>query len=84
MQKIHVPEPYENTRGLLTVCTRAVALKLTSQEIGEVFLELRRKMAKQDPDNPDLWSTEIRGQRIWGILDRRAGPRGEDLFTSDY
>jgi len=88
MNGMHVPERYENNVGLLTVCTRAVALTLSPEEIHQAYVDLRRKMRKQDPQNPDLWSTEVRGEKLWGILDRRAGPQGEDVFTilfpSDY
>ena len=75
-------------RGLLTVVTRSVIASLSPEEIAQATDDLRVKMKTPDPDNPDLWTTEVSGIKVWGILDRRAGPMGEDVFTvlfpSDY
>ena len=76
------------SQALLTVVTRSVLATLSPDEIAQATASLRKKMETPDPDNPDLWSTEAAGFKVWGILDRRAGPKGEDVFTvlfpSDY
>ena len=75
-------------KGLLTVATRNVADTLSPEEVACAFREIQRKMPVQDPNNPNLWTTEISGKTIWGILDERAGPKGENvltlLFPEDY
>jgi hypothetical protein len=72
----------------ITVVTRTVANTLTVRQIGEAMMKLREKMKFQDPDNPDMWTVEVNGHKLWGILDHGAGPSGEDvltlLFPEDY
>ncbi|MBK8945348.1 MAG: hypothetical protein IPM32_08775 [Ignavibacteriae bacterium] len=47
----------------------------------EALQKLEVKMQKQDPLNPDLWTVYVNNYKLWGILDHRAGPTGEDLLT---
>jgi hypothetical protein len=74
--------------GMLTVVTATVMDTLTVDELYLAVLQLREKMKTPDPKNPNLWSTEINGYKLWGILDEGAGPNGERTFTilfpSDY
>jgi hypothetical protein len=70
----------ESTK-LYTVMTANVAETLSLPEVMEAFKELWEKMKTPDPDNPNLWTVEVAGRKLWGILDERAGPNGEDLFT---
>ena len=67
--------------GLLIVTTCGVSSTLSANEISEAVAQLREKMKVQDPDNPDLWTVEIGEHKLWGILDRRAGPKGENVCT---
>jgi hypothetical protein len=71
----------QNKRSLYIVTTRTVAATLQPEEIQEALIQLKEKMKVQDPLNPDLWTVFIGGHKLWGILDRRAGPNGEDLLT---
>ena len=43
--------------------------------------DLQEKRKTPDPENPNLWSTEVRGVRVWCILDEGAGLNGENLYT---
>lgn len=67
-------EPYK-------VMTASVADKLSNADIQNAFTQLAEKMKTQDPENPDLWVVRIGKHKLWGILDRGAGPNGMDLLT---
>ncbi len=69
------------SRPMLTVVTRNVMTTLTHDQVAEAVDRLHEAMAVPDLDNPDLWSAEIAGHKIWGILDHGAGPDGQDAFT---
>jgi hypothetical protein len=71
----------QNKGSLYIVASRAVAAILRPEEIQEALQKLEVKMQKQDPLNPDLWTVFIGKYKLWGILDHRAGPNGEDLLT---
>lgn len=71
----------QNNGSLYIVASRSVALKLTPEEMQEALQKLEVKMQKQDPLNPDLWTVYVNNYKLWGILDHRAGPNGEDLLT---
>lgn len=71
----------QNNGSLYIVASRAVAEKLTQQEMQEALQKLEVKMQKQDPLNPDLWTVYVNNHKLWGILDRKAGPNKEDLLT---
>ena len=68
--------------------TASVADQLSDIEILIAFAQLAEKMKTQDPENPDLWVVTIGKHKLWGILDRGAGPNGMDsltlLFPEDY
>lgn len=68
-------------RPLLVVATAHVVNELDESRLSRAYEELREKMKTPDPDNPNLWSVIIDGRKLWGILDERAGPNGEDVFT---
>jgi len=76
------------SNNLIVVVTASVYQELSRKEIDETFEQLKGKMKKQDPQNPDLWTVYVSGQELWGILDHKAGPNKEDvltiLFPSDY
>ena len=76
------------SNNLIVVVTASVYQELSRNEIDETFEQLKEKMKKQDPENPDLWTVQISGYELWGILDHKAGPNKEDvltiLFPSDY
>jgi len=76
------------SNNLIVVVTASVYQELSRNEIDEAFKQLKEKMKKQDPQNPDLWTIQISGHELWGILDHKAGPNEEDvltiLFPSDY
>ena len=74
-------EQEQNNGSLYIVASRAVAAKLQPEEIQEALQKLEVKMQKQDPLNPDLWTVHVSNHKLWGILDHRAGPNGEDLLT---
>lgn len=74
-------QPANQQTPTIHVMTCGVQAELTPEEIAWVHQELMEKMKTPDPDNPNLWTTKIRGQTIWGILDEGAGPNGEDLFS---
>ena len=88
MKKTKLERIPQRAKALITVATRTVADTLSPEEIARAFLELRQKMRVQDPLNPNLWIVTISGKKLWGILDERAGPEGEDvltlLFPEDY
>ena len=71
-----------------TVVSRGVFDQLTPEEIKQAFDILFEKMKTPDPDNPNLWTVEIAGHMLWGILDEGAGPKGESvisiIFPSEY
>ena len=71
----------QNKGSLYIVASRAVALALTPEEMQEALQKLEVKMQEQDPLNPDLWTVYVNNHKLWGILDHRAGPKGEDLLT---
>ncbi len=75
-------------RSRITVMTRNVENTLTPEQVIQALTQLREKMKIQDPDNPGLWTVNVDGHRLWGILDHGAGPKGEDvltlLFPEDY
>jgi hypothetical protein len=71
----------QNNGSLYIVASRAVAATLQPEEIQEALIQLKEKMKVQDPLNPNLWTVFIGEHRLWGILDHRAGPNGEDLLT---
>jgi len=71
----------QNNGSLYIVASRAVAAKLRPEEMQEALRKLEVKMQKQDPLNPDLWTVFVNNYKLWGILDHRAGPKGEDLLT---
>ena len=71
----------QNNGSLYIVASRAVAAKLNPAEMQESLQKLEVKMQKQDPLNPDLWTVFVSNYKLWGILDHRAGPNGEDLLT---
>ena len=71
----------QNNGSLYIVASRAVATKLSPEEMQEALQKLKEKMQKQDPLNPDLWTVYVSNYKLWGILDHRAGPNGEDLIT---
>ena len=66
---------------LLVVATAHVAEELSLEQINLAWQQLREKMKTPDPDNPNLWVVWIDGHKLWGILDEKAGPNGEDVFT---
>ncbi len=68
-------------KRLYVVATANVASTLSEQQLSRAYRELRETMKTPDPDNPNLWTVNIDGRKIWGILDEGAGPDGEDLFT---
>ncbi|MFC1608099.1 hypothetical protein ACFL47_09025 [Candidatus Latescibacterota bacterium] len=68
-------------RQLYVVATSNVTTELSEQKLAKAYHELREKMKTPDPENPNLWTVAIDGRTVWGILDERAGPQGEDLFT---
>jgi len=70
-----------NQQPLFVVATSHVAHALTEEQLNTAVQRLRKKVKTPDPDNPNLWTIRIDGRKIWGILDERAGPHGEDLFT---
>jgi|GEM_PF-5174459 len=73
---------------LITVATANVAGTLSKLEIAQAFKQLFEKMKVNDPLNPNLWTVEIGGHKLWGILDEGAGPNLENvltlLFPEDY
>jgi len=75
-------------KKIITVATRHVVLTLTEQEIAQAFKQLFEKMKVHDPENPNLWVVKINEHKLWGILDKGAGPNREDvltlLFPEDY
>ena len=71
----------QNNGSLYIVASRAVAAKLSPEEMQEALQKLEEKMQKQDPLNPDLWTVYVNNHKLWGILDHRAGPNCEDLLT---
>lgn len=77
-----------NCKGMIVVATRAVAMTLTGDEMSQAFSLLFEKMKMQDPLNPNLWTVFVGQHKLWGILDERAGLKGEDvltlLFPDDY
>lgn len=81
-------QPANQDTKEITVATRAVVESLTPEELFWVFQDLLEKRKTPDPNNPNLWSTRIANQTVWGILDEEAGPNGENIFTvllpSDY
>ena len=81
--KTHEPNRTDtvNAAALLMVATRTVVETLAPDEVQNAFQTLRERMKTQDPLNRDLWTVEVAGQRLWGILDRRGGPVGEDVLT---
>ena len=76
------------SNNLIVVVTASVYQELSRKEIDEAFEQLKEKMKKQDPQNPDLWTVQVSEHKLWGILDHKAGPNKEDvltiLFPSDY
>lgn len=68
-------------RPLLVVATRNVVDTLSPEALARVTAQLRQAMKTPDPDNPNLWSAKAEDRTVWGILDQRAGPKGEDVFT---
>ena len=68
-------------KRLYVVATANVTTELSEQQLSKAYRELKEKMKTPDPENPNLWTTTIDGRKVWGILDERAGPHGEDLFT---
>ncbi len=73
--------PANQTTPTIHVMTCGVQAELTPEEIAWAHQELMKKMKTPDPDNPNMWVTEINGHKIWGILDEGAGPNGENVFT---
>ena len=71
----------QNNGSLYIVASRAVDATLTPEEMQEALRKLEEKMQKQDPLNPDLWTVYVNNHKLWGILDHKAGPNGEDLLT---
>lgn len=71
----------QNNGSLYIVASRAVAAALSPEEMQEALRKLEVKMQNQDPLNPDLWTVFVGNYKLWGILDCRAGPKGEDLLT---
>ena len=71
-------------RRIITVMTRGIQAELTPDEILIVYRELMEKMKTPDPNNPNLWSTKFKDRTIWGVLDEKAGPNGEDVFCIMY
>ena len=69
------------TKPMLTVVSRGVMDTLSPDELHTAASQLKQKMKVPDPDNPNLWTTEVGPYKLWGILDERAGPKGEDVFT---
>jgi len=68
-------------RAILTVITRSVLSTLGPDELDETVQALREKSKTRDPDNPNLWTHQAGNHAVWGILEDRAGPHGEDVFT---
>lgn len=68
-------------RKLYVVATANVVAELSEQQLSSVYQELHEKMKTPDPENPNLWTVTIDGRTVWGILDKGAGPSGEDLLT---
>ena len=81
--KTHDPNRTDpvNAVAMLMVATRTVVETLAPDEVHNAFQTVREKMKTVDPLNPDLWTVRVAGRELWGILDRRAGPEGEDLLT---
>ena len=63
------------------VVTSGVSEELSALEVCQAISGLLKKMQVPDPDNPNLWSVRVGHRTVWGILDKHAGPDGEDLFT---
>ncbi|MBT4485495.1 MAG: hypothetical protein HOC71_17650 [Candidatus Latescibacteria bacterium] len=68
-------------RRLYVVATANVTTELSEQQLAKSYRELMEKIKTPDPENPNLWTITVDGRKVWGILDERAGPEGEDLFT---
>ncbi len=67
-----------------TVVSRTVYETLTPEEIHHAFTILFEKMKVPDPANPNLWTVQINGRRLWGILDEGAGTDGQNLVSLIY
>ena len=78
----------QRTQNICRVTTANVVATLDPEEIQAAFKELHECMKIPDPENPNLWVVMINNHKLWGILDRRAGPSQEDvltmLFPEDY
>ena len=72
----------ENNR--MIVMTGHVAHTLTYAQIQKAMTQLQKKRQVVDPDNPYLWTVEVDGLVLWGILDHCAGPDKEDVLTLLY
>lgn len=72
----------------ITVLTRHVAQSLLPDQVCRALQHFHSAMRVQDPENPNLWTTQIDGWTLWAVLDEGAGPNGEDvatiLFPEDY
>ena len=67
--------------SIQTVVTRGVFETLTPEQIHQAFTIFFEKMKVPDPENPNLWTIEIDGHKLWGILDEGAGENGCNLAT---
>ena len=66
--------------------TLSVLQTLTTEQVYEAFVQLRREMENEDPENPGFWTLYVAGYKLWAILDR--GAKNQEvltlLFPRDY
>lgn len=65
---------------ILHYITRGIKERLTRDEILQAHRQLLQKSTRPDPENPNMWTIEWKGETIWGILTHCAGPNGETIF----
>ena len=71
----------QNNGSLYIDPSSKVKTTLSLNEMKETLKKLEEIMKMEASLNLDIWTVFVSNHEVWGVLDRRAGPNGEDLLS---
>lgn len=71
----------QNNGSLYIDPSRKVKTTLSPKGIKETLKKIEEKMKIEASLNLDIHAVFVNNRELWGVIDRRAGPHGEDLLS---
>ncbi len=71
----------QNNGSLYIDPSRKVKTTLSPKEMKETLKKIEEKMKIEASLNLDIHTVFVNQYELWGVMDRRAGPHGEDLLS---